>query len=178
MDDQSWPPLTYEVYPQNKFRLQTLPLQCCVMMVPMCAEFVGPLGRHGRHLQTTEHRLRIILCVYNVQENREACHMWNVVCNPFLERKKHDTGWHSSSTLWGVWRTYHEWFNGTEMGDTLMKDAKMYMMIRGAASCLWLMKIWCLQWKRWFKRTDDSQFRHFPCIFTNFMVTSSRNGVW
>jgi hypothetical protein len=30
---------------------------------------------------------------------------------------------------------------------------------------LWLMKIWCVKWKRRFKRTDDSPFRHFPCIF-------------
>jgi transposase len=33
----------------------------------MCAEFVGPLG-----MQTIESLLRIVLCVYNVQENREA----------------------------------------------------------------------------------------------------------
>jgi hypothetical protein len=41
----------------------------------MLAEFVGPLGRHGRHLQAIEQRLRIVLCVYNVQENQEARHM-------------------------------------------------------------------------------------------------------
>jgi hypothetical protein len=46
-----------------------------VTMVHICAEFVGPLGRHGRHLQTIEPCLRIVLCVYNVQENREARHM-------------------------------------------------------------------------------------------------------
>jgi hypothetical protein len=63
-----------------------------VTMVHICAEFVGHLGRHGRHLQTIEPRLRIILCVYNVQENREARRMWNAVCNPFLECKKHETG--------------------------------------------------------------------------------------
>jgi hypothetical protein len=44
-------------------------------MVHICAEFVGPLGRHGRHLQTIEPHLRIVLCVYNVQENREARRM-------------------------------------------------------------------------------------------------------
>jgi hypothetical protein len=44
-------------------------------MVRMRAEFVGPLGRHGRHLQTIEPRLRIVLRVYNVQENREARRM-------------------------------------------------------------------------------------------------------
>jgi hypothetical protein len=44
-------------------------------MVHICAEFVGPLGRHGRHLQTIEPRLHIILYVYNVQENREARRM-------------------------------------------------------------------------------------------------------
>jgi hypothetical protein len=37
-----------------------------------------------------------------------------------------------------------------------MKDAKMCM------------KIWCVQWKRRFKRIDDSPFRHFPCIFHKF----------
>jgi hypothetical protein len=44
-------------------------------MVRMRAEFVGPLERHRRHMQTIEPRLRIVLCVYNVQENREARRM-------------------------------------------------------------------------------------------------------
>jgi hypothetical protein len=44
-------------------------------MVRMRAEFVGPFGRHGRNLQVIEPRLRIVLFVYNVQENREACSM-------------------------------------------------------------------------------------------------------
>jgi hypothetical protein len=38
-----------------------------VSMVCMCAEFVCPLE--------IEPRLRIVLCVYNVQENREAHRM-------------------------------------------------------------------------------------------------------
>jgi hypothetical protein len=67
-------------------------------MAPMHAKFVGPLGRHGCHLQTIEPCLHIVLCVYNVQENREARCMWNAVCNLFLECKKHETSWHSSST--------------------------------------------------------------------------------
>jgi hypothetical protein len=41
-------------------------------MMRIHVEFVGPFGRHGRHLQTIKPRLCIILCVYNVQENREA----------------------------------------------------------------------------------------------------------
>jgi hypothetical protein len=130
------------------------------------AEFAGPLGRHGCHLQTTEPRLCIVLCVYNIQENQEACHIWNVVCNLLLECKKRETGWYSSSTLWSVWRICNEWFNGMELGENLMKDAKM--MIRGAFDRLWLMNIWCVQWKRWFKRIDDSPFRHFPCVFSKF----------
>jgi hypothetical protein len=44
-------------------------------MVRMGAEFVGPLGRHGRDLQKIEPNLRIVLCVYNVQENRDARRM-------------------------------------------------------------------------------------------------------
>jgi hypothetical protein len=46
-----------------------------VTMVHICAECVGPFGLHGRHLQTIEPRLRIILCVYNAQENGEARRM-------------------------------------------------------------------------------------------------------
>jgi hypothetical protein len=61
-------------------------------MVRMLAEFVGPLGRHGCHLQAIEPHLRIIPCVYNVQENREARHIRNAICNLFLECKKHETG--------------------------------------------------------------------------------------
>jgi hypothetical protein len=46
-----------------------------VTVVRMRAEFVGPFGRHGHNLQKFEPRLRIVLCVYNVQENREARRM-------------------------------------------------------------------------------------------------------
>jgi hypothetical protein len=49
-----------------------------------------------------------------------------------------------------------------------MKDAKMCLMIRVAADRLLLTKIWCVQWKTRFKRTDDSQFRQFPYIFHKF----------
>jgi hypothetical protein len=52
--------------------------------------------------------------------------------------------------------------------DILMKDAKMCRMIRGAADRLWLMKIWCVQWKRRFNRTDDPSFHHIPCIVLKF----------
>jgi hypothetical protein len=91
-------------------------------MVRMRAEFVGPFGRHGRNFQTIESRLCIVLCVKNVQGNREACRMWNAFCNPFLECKKHETGWYSSSTCELYWRTCHEWFNGKEMGETLVHN--------------------------------------------------------
>jgi hypothetical protein len=42
------------------------------------------------------------------------------------------------------------------------------MMIRGVADHMWLLKIWCVHWKRRFKRTNDSPFRHFPCIIHKF----------
>ena len=35
-------------------------------MVPMRAEIVDSVARHGRHLQTFEQYLRIVLCVNNV----------------------------------------------------------------------------------------------------------------
>jgi hypothetical protein len=44
-------------------------------MMRMRAEFVGPLRRYRRHLQTIEQRLRIVLCVCNVQDNLEARRM-------------------------------------------------------------------------------------------------------
>jgi hypothetical protein len=65
----------YKAYPQNKFHLQMFRCSSAFMMVHICAEFVGPLGRHRHHLQTTEPRLCIVLCVYNVQENRDARRM-------------------------------------------------------------------------------------------------------
>jgi transposase len=40
-----------------------------------------------------------------------------------------------------------------------------------------VVKIWCVQWKRKFKKTDDSPFFTFPAFSTNFTVTSSRNCV-
>jgi hypothetical protein len=43
-----------------------------VTMVHMCAEFVGPFGRHRHNLQTIRPH---VLRVYNVQENQEAHRM-------------------------------------------------------------------------------------------------------
>jgi hypothetical protein len=40
-------------------------------MMRMRAVFIGPLGRYGHHLQTIELRLRVLVCVYIVQENLE-----------------------------------------------------------------------------------------------------------
>jgi hypothetical protein len=122
-------------------------------MVHICTEFVGPLGRHGRHLQTIELHLRIVLYVYNVQENREARRMWNAVCRlTFIVNFVRCI----ENMPWVI-----QWYG--DVRDTLLKGAKMCMMIHEAADRLWLMKIWCVQWKRRFKRTDDSPFRHFPC---------------
>jgi hypothetical protein len=45
------------------------------MTVRMCTEFAGPLGRYRCDLQTIEPHLRIVLSVYNVEENQEACRM-------------------------------------------------------------------------------------------------------
>jgi len=44
-------------------------------MVFMRAEFVDSVARHGRNLQTFEQCLRIVLCIYNVYENRESRRM-------------------------------------------------------------------------------------------------------
>jgi hypothetical protein len=62
--------------------------------------------------------------------------------------------------------------------DTLMKDAKMCMMIRGAADRLWLMKIWCVQWREDSREQTIRHFVTFPAISTNFTSSSSRNCVW
>jgi len=51
---------------------------------------------------------------------------------------------------------------------SLTKDAKMCMMIRGAADRLWWTKILYVQLKRRLGITDDSPLRHFPCIFLKF----------
>jgi hypothetical protein len=103
------------VYPQNKFHLQVLQLKRWSHDGAHACRICCPLGRYGRDLQRIEPHLPIVLCVFNIQENWEARHMWNALCNPLLECKKHETGWHPSSTLWGVWRTCHEWFSGIEM---------------------------------------------------------------
>jgi len=34
------------------------------------------------------------------------------------------------------------------------------------------MKIWCMQLKRRLEKIDNSPLHHFPCISSNFMVTS------
>jgi hypothetical protein len=69
----------HEAYPQNAFHLQILPLQHCGHMR---AEFAGPLGRHGCHLQTIELRLRMVLCVYTMFlkiKKPTACEMRSVI---------------------------------------------------------------------------------------------------
>jgi len=51
--------------------------------------------------------------------------------------------------------------------DCLMKDAKMCMIICGAADCLWWMKIWCLQLKTRLEKTENWPSHHslyFPQI--------------
>jgi len=46
-----------------------------VTMVCMGAKFADSVARHGQNLQTFEQCLRIVLCIYNVQENRESRRM-------------------------------------------------------------------------------------------------------
>jgi hypothetical protein len=56
-------PRIYEAYPQNKFRLQILPLQRCGHYGAHACIVSWSIGRHGRNLQTMEPRLHIVLCV-------------------------------------------------------------------------------------------------------------------
>jgi hypothetical protein len=53
-----------------------------------------------------------------------------------------------------------------------MKDAKMCMMIRGAADRVWLMKIWCGSGKEDSREQTIHRFVTFPAFSTDFMVTS------
>jgi hypothetical protein len=81
-------------------------------------------------------------------EKPAACEMWSVIS--FLNARKikpHDI--HSQLC---------EVYGEHAMSDSMVRrwvrhfneDEKMCMMIRGVADCLWLMKIWCMQWKRRF----------------------------
>jgi hypothetical protein len=66
----------YEIYPQNKFHLQILPLQCCShYSVHAYRDFLVPLEGMDAICRQLNQVLRIVLCVYNVQENQEAPHM-------------------------------------------------------------------------------------------------------
>jgi hypothetical protein len=110
----------YEAYPQNEFRLQILPLQCCchdrAHTCRVCWSFGTARTRFAGNQTAFTHRP---VCLECWRKSRSPPHVKCAICNPFLECKKHETGWHSSWTLWGVWRTCLEWFNGTEMGETL-----------------------------------------------------------
>jgi hypothetical protein len=55
-------------------------------------------------------------------------------------------------------------------GEHAMNDVNMCMIIRGAPDRVLLM-ICCVQWKRRFKKTDDSPFRHFLCILNKLLRT-------
>jgi len=95
--------------------------------------------------------------------------MWNAVCNPSLECKEHDPRLKfivnfvtcMENMPWAV-----QWYG--DVCDCLMKNAKISMMIHGAANRLWWMMIWCVQLKRRSGRTDDAPLRHFPDIFLKF----------
>jgi transposase len=159
------------VYTRRVHKISSVCKYCrcsaAITMVRMRAEFVGPFGRHGHNFLINEPRLRIVLCVQNVQENRETSRMWNAVCNTFLECKNHGTGWHSSSTLWGVWRiwsdsTVRRWVRHFNEGRENLRDVP-----RSARPSVVNEDLVC-EWKRRFKRTDDSPFRYFPCIFHEF----------
>jgi hypothetical protein len=71
----------YEAYPQNKFCLQIFLLQCCGHNGAHLCRFVGHLGRHGRHLQTTE-LVYTSFCVFTMFKKIEkptTCEMSSVI---------------------------------------------------------------------------------------------------
>jgi transposase len=116
--------------------------------------------------------------VYNVQENREAQNMLNVVCNPFLECKKRETGWHSSSTLWVVWRISHasmvrSWVRHFNDGCKNVHDDPPNGWPSVVNEDLVRAVEEKIQEKRRF--TNSSLSLHFP---QNFTVISSQNCVW
>jgi hypothetical protein len=109
--------ITYKAYPQNKFRLQILPLQHCGHNGAHACRVCWSFGK--ARTQFADNQTVFTHCPVCLQCSRKSRSQLHVLCNLFLECKKHETAWHSLSTLWGVWRTCHEWFNGTVMGETL-----------------------------------------------------------
>jgi hypothetical protein len=75
----------------NKFHLQILPLQRCghdgAHVCTVCWSF-------GKARTSFADSRAVFMCVYNVEENRKTRRMWNAVCDPFLECKKHEPDWH------------------------------------------------------------------------------------
>jgi hypothetical protein len=61
--------------------------------------------------------------------------------------------------------------------DTLMNDAKMCMMIRGAANPLWLMKTWCVQWREDSREQTIHHFVTFPAHSVLGQKTCSACGI-
>ena len=90
----------------------------------------------------------------------------------FLSTLKYDA---RSTTHQKPWVVQWYW----DGRDCLMKDAKMCMMIRGAADRLWWTKIWCLQLKE--KIRENRRFTITPLSLqfsSNFRVSFSQNCVW
>jgi hypothetical protein len=67
--------LTYKAYPQNKFRLQILSLQRCGHNGAHLCRVCWSFGKARTPFADNQTMFAIVLCVYNVQENREARRM-------------------------------------------------------------------------------------------------------
>jgi hypothetical protein len=65
----------YEEYPQNKFRLQTLPLQRCGHYGAHACRVCWSFWKARAQFADNRNSLRIVLCVLNVQENQDARRM-------------------------------------------------------------------------------------------------------
>ena len=102
---------------------------------------------------------RVVFIIFNKIENPAS---WNAVCNLFLE-----IGWNTSNLSCMENKPWVAQSYGDGC-DCLMKGAKIYMIICGAAGRLLWMKIWCFDLKRRLEKTNDSPLRHFPCISLKF----------
>jgi hypothetical protein len=77
----------YEAYPQNKLRLQILPLQRCGHYGAHASSF-GGLLEGTEAICRRSNRVCASSCVFTWFKKIEKP---AVVCNPFLECKKHET---------------------------------------------------------------------------------------
>jgi hypothetical protein len=157
---------THKVYPQNTFRVQILPLQCCGHDGAHACRVYWSFGKawtpfaHNRTVCTSS----CVFTMFKEIEKPAAYEMWSVI--HFLNAR--------NMKLADIHHQLCEVYGEHAMIDSMVRRWVRHVN-EGCGNVHYdpqssrpsvVNEDWWVQWKRRFKRTDDSPFCH--CIFHKF----------